>query len=160
MLKVLLFNFLFLLHPVHVSLTTVSQKADSDTMEIFFRMYYDDFLRDFSLYAPEFKIRKSTNDNSAIPREMLNNYFNDRVRVYINHKLLSGQLTDFSVDSYEIHMKIVYHSVGKPRVFKIRNQILTGIYKDQANMVYLKINRYENALRLTVDEDEKSISLK
>jgi hypothetical protein len=91
---------------------------------------------------------------------MLNKYFNDRVRIYINHKLLSGKLSDVSIDSYEICLNLIYHSDKKPGNFRIRNQILTGIYSDQANMIYLNINKYEDAIKLTVDHVEEAISLK
>ena len=76
MLKVLTLNIFLFFHPVHVTLTTINQVHDSDTLKVFFRMYYDDFQRDYKLYYPEFKPGKN-NDTTGIPREMLNKYFND-----------------------------------------------------------------------------------
>jgi len=40
------------------------------------------------------------------------------------------------------------------------NQILTGIYSDQANMVYLNIDGYENAVKLTPGNAEANIKIK
>ncbi|MGD0341621.1 MAG: DUF6702 family protein [Bacteroidales bacterium] len=159
MLKVLILNIFLFFHPVHVTLTTINQVQDSDTLKVFLRMYYDDFQRDYILHYPEFKPGKN-NDTTGISREMLNKYFNDRVQIYVNHKLLSGKLSDVSIDSYEICLNLIYHSDIKPRNFRIRNQILTSIYSDQANMVYLNINKYEDAIKLTVDHIEETISLK
>jgi hypothetical protein len=159
MLKVLILNIFLFMHPVHVTLTTISQIQDSDTLKVFFRMYYDDFQRDYKLYQSELKSGKN-NDTTDIPREMLSKYFNDRVQIYINHELLPGQLSDVSIDSYEIRLNLIYHSDKKPRNFRIRNQILTRIYSDQANMVYLSINQYEDAIKLTVDHTEEAVSLK
>jgi hypothetical protein len=159
MLKVLIVNIFLFFHPVHVTLTTINQVKDSDTLKVFFRMYYDDFQRDYILYYPEFKPSKN-NDTTGILREMLNKYFNDKIQIYVNHKLLSGKLSDVSIDNYEIRLNLIYHSDKKPRNFRIRNQILTSIYSDQANMVYLNINKYEDAIKLTVDHVEEAISLK
>jgi hypothetical protein len=159
MLKVLILNIFLFFHPVHVTLTTINQVQDNDTLKVFFRMYYDDFQLDYMLYYPEFKPKKN-NDTTCIPHEMLNKYFNDRVQIYVNHKLLSGKLSDVSIDSYEICLNLIYHSYKKPRNFRIRNQVLTSIYSDQANMVYLNINKYEDAIKLTVDNVEEAISLK
>jgi hypothetical protein len=159
MLKVLVLNIFLLFHPVHVTLTSITQIQDSDTLKIFFRMYYDDFQRDYMLYYPEFKPGRG-NDTSAIPRERLNKYFNDRVRIYVNHKLLTGILSNFSVDGYEIRLNLYYHSDKKPGNFRISNKILTSIYADQANMVYLNINKYEDAIKLTADHTEAAISMK
>jgi hypothetical protein len=158
MLKVLILNILLFLHPVHVTLTTITQAQNSDTLRVFFRMYSDDFQLDYKLYHPEFKPGK--NNTKDIPHEMFNKYFNDRVQIYINRKLLSGELENVSIDSYEIRLNLIYHSDKKPENFRIRNQILTSIYTDQANMVYLNINKYEDAIKLTVDNVEEAIRLK
>lgn len=159
MLKVLILNVFLLFHPVHITLTTINQDQGSDTLKVFFRMYYDDFQRDYNLYYPEFKPR-GNNDTTGIAPEMLNKYFNDRVRIYVNHKLLPGKLLDVSFDLYEIRMNLIYSSDNKPRNFRISNQILTSIYKDQANMVYLNINNYEDAIKLTVEHFEQAVNLK
>jgi len=142
-----------------VTLTTINQAQGSDTLKVFFRMYIDDFQLDFNQYFPEFKPGKN-NDITDIPNEMLNKYFNNRVQIYINQKLLSGKLSYISTDIYEIRLNLIFLSDLKPRNFRIRNQILTSIYSDQANMVYLNINKYEDAIKLTVDHVEASIKLK
>jgi len=159
MLKLLILNALFFFHPVHVTLITINQAQESDTMKVFFRMYYDDFLRDYKLYNPAFKPEKN-GETGKIPDELIKRYFNDKVQIYINHKLLSGSLSKVSTDSYEIRLDLVYRSDKKPRNFKIRNQILISLYSDQANMVYLNINKYENAIKLTVDHIEEELKLK
>jgi uncharacterized protein YdaL len=159
MVKVLILNIFLFFHPVHVTLTTVNQDQDSDTLKVFFRMYYDDFQRDYKLYYPEFKPR-GNNDTTGIAPEMLNEYFNDRVRIYVNRKVLSGKLSDVTIDLYEIRMNLIYYSDRKPRNFRISNKILTSIYKDQANMVYLNINNYEEAIKLTVEHFEQAVNLK
>jgi len=111
------------------------------------------------LYYSEFKPGRG-NDTSVIARERLNKYFNDRVRIYINHKLLTGRLSNFSVDGYEIRLNLFYHSDKKPRNFRISNNILTSIYADQANMIYIKIIKYEDAIKLTAEHTEEVIRMK
>jgi hypothetical protein len=159
MLKVLILNILFLFHPVHVTLITINQAQESDTLKVFFRMYYDDFLRDYKLYDPAFK-PDNTGETVKIPDELIKKYFNDRVQIYINHRVLLGSLSKVSTDSYEIRLDLIYQSDKKPRNFKIRNQILISLYSDQSNMVYLNINKYENALKLTVDHIEEELKVK
>jgi hypothetical protein len=159
MLKVLILNALFFFHPVHVTLITINQAQESNTMKVFFRMYLDDFFRDYRLYDTAIKPDKN-GEAEKIPDELIKKYFNDRVQIYINHKLLSGNLSKVSIDSYEIRLDLVYHSDKKPRNFKIRNQILIKLYNDQSNMIYLNINKYENAVKLTVDHIEEDLKLK
>jgi hypothetical protein len=159
MLKVLILNTMLFFHPVHVTIITVTQARESDTLKVFFRMYYDDFLRDYKLYNPDFNPVKNI-EPKDFPNELIKKYFDDRVQIYINHKLLSGNLSNVSTDSYEICLDLIYQSDRRPRNFKIRNQILIGLYSDQANMVYLNINKYEDAIKLTVKDFEEDRKLK
>lgn len=159
MLRILVLNLAVLLHPVHVSITTLSQDAESDCLKVMFRMYIDDFQLDYKLFHPGFKPGTGS-EGSDYPHDMLNKYFNDRVQIYINNKLLPGKLTDVSINEYEILMNFEFESNAKPRSFRIRNQILTRVYSDQANMIYLNINKYEDAIKLTVDDTEAGIRLK
>lgn len=159
MLKFLILNIFLYFHPVHVTLTTINQVQDSDTLKVICRIYYDDFQLDYKLFYPEFT-RGNDNDTTHYPHAMLNEYFNGRVQIYINNKLLSGILSDVTINNYEILLSLIYLSDKKPRNFRIRNQIMTSIYSDQANMVYLNINKYEDAIKLTVDKVEAGIRLK
>ncbi len=91
MLKILILPILLIFHPVHVTLTSIDQIQGSDSMKVFFRMYYDDFLRDYSLYDPNINLEKlSVND--SFPSDLIIKYFNDKVHIYVNNKLLTGKV--------------------------------------------------------------------
>jgi len=159
MFKVIIFNILLtLLHPVHVTLTSIDQAPGSDTLKVFFRMYYDDFLVDYRLSDPDFNAVEMQG-GEVIPDEKLNSYFNERVRIYINNRLLKGRLTDVSKDDFEICLTLLYRSDKKPVKFKIRHEVLTGVYNDQANMIYVNINRYQHALKLTPEHLTEKLNL-
>ena len=147
------------MHPVHVTLTTVNQAQNSDTMNVFFRMYYDDFQRDYKLYYPDFNPGENS-DTTSFPRANLINYFNDRVRISVDDKLLTGKIESYSVDNYEIRINLTYDSFKNPRKVRISNRILTTLYDDQANMVYLNIGKYQDAIALTPEKTEEAISIK
>jgi hypothetical protein len=149
MFKAVILNaLLILLHPVHVTLTSIDQVQGSDTLKVFFRMYYDDFLVDYKQYDPDFNIEEMQGD-IGVPGDRLNKYFNDRVRIYINNRLLKGKLTDVLKDDFEICLTLLYKSNKKPNKFKIVHEVLVRVYNDQANMIYLNINQYQEALKLT-----------
>lgn len=149
MLKAIILNaLLILMHPLHVTLTSIDQEPGSDTLKVFFRMYYDDFMVDYRLYDPDFSAPETQGD-TRISDEMLDNYFNDRVRIYINNRLVKGKLTDVSKDDFEISLTLMYKSDKKPGKFKITHEVLTRVYDDQANMIYLNINGYQQASKLT-----------
>ena len=159
MIKILIFNALMLMHPLHVTLTTINQDQGNDTLKVFFRMYYDDFLKDYRLFDPDFNSTVK-NDTVIIPDDQIAKYFNSRVQIYINRKLLDGRLEKIENESYEVRLRMVYLSDKRPRNFRIRNHVLTAVYSDQSNMIFININGFEDAMKLTVDHIEEDRSFK
>lgn len=146
-----------LLHPVHVTLTTIDQVHGADTMNVHFRMYYDDFLRDFELYDKNFDNQTSA-ESTTFPVDLVNKYFNDKVHLYVNNKLLKGKVLMVTIRDNEIFLNLSYRSDIDPRRIKVSNKILTGLYSDQTNMVFIKLNKNEQAMRLTPDHDKETWS--
>jgi len=145
------------MHPVHVTLTTINQVQGADSMKVFFRMYYDDFLRDYRLYDPACNLEKIS-VNQSFPADLVSKYFNDKVHIYINNKLLTGKVLTVNIQDYEIFLNLLYRSDKDPKKIKIRNQVLTGLYSDQTNMIFININKNEEAMRLTPDHDKETWS--
>jgi hypothetical protein len=159
MLKTLILPILLTFHPVHVTLTSIDKAQDSDSLKIFFRMYYDDFLQDYKLYDPYCNIGKISGDQS-FPADLINKYFNDRVKIYMNHKLLSGNLLSMNIFENEICLNLLYRFGMEPKKIKISNQVSTGLYRDQENMIFININKNQVAMRLTREHHKEARSLK
>jgi hypothetical protein len=157
MLRILIFAILLSMHPVHVTLTTINQGQGTDSMKVLLRMYYDDFLSDYRLYNPECNLEKISVSQS-FPVDLVNKYFNDKVHIYINNKLLTGKVLNVTIQDNEIFLNLLYRSDKNPKKIKIMNQILTGLYSDQTNMIFIKINKNEEAMRLTSEHDKETRS--
>ena len=157
MLKILILPVLLIFHPVHVTLTTIDQAQGNDSMKVFFRMYYDDFLRDYTLFDPDYNPDK-TSLNQSFPGDLANKYFNNKINIYINNKLLTGKILTVTIQDNEIFLNLLYTSDKNPKKIKIRNQVLTGLYSDQTNMIFIKINQNEEAMRLTPEHDKETWS--
>ncbi len=155
MLKILILPILFAFHPVHVSLTTIDQAVGADTMKVFFRMYYDDFLQDYKLFDPYGNIENMSEDQS-FPADLANKYFNEKIQIYIDNKLLKGKVSTVTILDNEIFLNLLYRSVRNPKKIKIRNQVLTRLYNDQTNMVFISIYKHEQAMRLTPGHDKET----
>jgi len=157
MLKILIIPIFFAFHPVHVTLTTIDQVQGSDSMKVFFRMYYDDFLLDYKLSDRNHNLDKLS-VNQAFPADLANNYFQDKIHIYINNKLLTGNVKTVTILDNEIFLNLVYRSEKDPKKIKIRNQVLIGLYSDQTNMVFINISKNEEAMRLTPEHDKETWS--
>ena len=157
MLKIVILPILLIFHPVHVTLTTIDQVPGTDSMKVFFRMYYDDFLLDYKLFDRDHNLEKLSVTQS-FPADMANNYINDKIHIYVNNKLLTGKVLTVTILDNEIFLNLVYRSDKAPKKIKIRNQVLIGLYSDQTNMVFININKNEEAMRLTPDHDKETWS--
>jgi hypothetical protein len=157
MLKTLILPILLIIHPVHVTLTTIEQVQGADSMKVFFRMYYDDFLLDYKLSDPSHNPEKLSVTQS-FPADLANKYFNEKIHIYINNKLLTGNVLSVTILDNEIFLNLLYHSAKDAKKIKIRNQVLTGLYSDQTNMVFININKNEEAMRLTPEHDKETWS--
>jgi hypothetical protein len=157
MLKTIILPILLIFHPVHVTLTSIDQVQGADSMKVFFRMYYDDFLRDYKLYDPGCNLEEIS-VNRSFPADLATKYFNNKVHIYINNKLLTGKVLAVNIQDYEIFLNLLYRSDKDPKKIKIMNRVLTGLYSDQTNMIFININKNEEAMRLTPRHDKESWS--
>ena len=121
-------------------------------------MYYDDFLRDYKLYDPDCNLEKLS-ANRSFPADLILEYFNDKVQLYVNNRLLTGKLLSMNIQDYEIFLNLLYRSDKKPKKLKIRNRVLTGLYSDQTNMIFISIDKNEEAMRLTPGHDKETVSI-
>jgi hypothetical protein len=158
MLKALIINTLLILHPGHLTMLSIVQPQGSDSLKVSFRMYYGDFLKDYKLYNPDFSIEQISGD-MAVPNDLINKYFDDRVHIYINNRLLAGKLLSATRDDYDICLILFYRSDKKPEKFKIKNQVLIKLYNDQLNLIDININKYQDAFRLTPQHNQEKCKL-
>src|SRR4030042_5818066 len=159
MLRALAFSVWFAFHPVHVTLTSIDHVPDTDSLKVFVRMYYDDFLLDYSLSGMTGAEEYSQADRT-FPEELMNNYLDEKVNIRVNNKLLKGKLLKLTLADNEISMNLLYSSDKNPRMITVRNLIMTGLYSDQANMTIIRINDFEEGVMLTPLNTEQTFTLK
>ena len=67
-------------------------------------------------------------------------------------------MTTLTVLDNELLLNLIYRSEKDPKKIKIRNRVLTGLYSDQTNMIFININKNEEAMRLTPEHDMETWS--
>jgi hypothetical protein len=158
MFKILALSIWFIMHPVHVTLTSIDHVTNTDSLKVFVRMYYDDFLLDYSLSGMELPVDTEQLENS-FPFDLMNNYLDEKVNIFINNKRLKGQLLNLTLEDNEISMNILFRSDRKPKVITVKNLIMTELYNDQANMTIIRINDFEEGVMLTPLKTEETFKL-
>jgi hypothetical protein len=159
MLKTLLLSVFFLFHPVHVTLTSLDYSPEKGVFSVFVKMYYDDFLRDCKLSKTgKENVDFSYNDSTSF--SVMQKYMSEKVLVTVNDKPIGGKVQNMTLTDNEISINLEYGKVKKPKMVKVTNLIMTTLYSDQANMLIVKINNFEDGVRLTPELAEKTFIIK
>lgn len=159
MFRVLFISVWFILHPVHVTLTSIDFVPDPGYFSVFVRMYYDDFLTDSALNVNEIN-DADINTGTSRSRDAMEKYLREKLIIKANEKHLEGKIREMSLVDNEISMNIEYKWVEDPDSVLVRNLILTDIYPDQSNMVIVRVNNFEEGAKLTSDLTEKIFIIK
>lgn len=159
MFKTLCFSIWLLFHPVHVTLTSIDYMQESESFNVFVRMYFDDFLRDFKLFGGDIKEKDFSCDDSS-SRDVMEKYLGEKIIIKVNKNQLSGKLMEMNMADNEISMNLEYDSVKRPKTVTVQNHIMTGLYTDQSNMIIIRINGFEEGIRLTSDITEQTFKIK
>lgn len=160
MIEILAFSIWLVFHPVHVTFTSIDQEKGSDSLNVFVKMYYDDFLLDYNRFDPGNASVKDLQKDELLPAELMNNYLSRKVIITINNKELKGELSELNLEENEVKANLFFRSVKNPRIITVRNLIMTDLYADQANMVIVKVNELEEGIKLTPEMKEQTFTLK
>ena len=122
-------------------------------------MYFDDFLRDYKLCGGDIQNSDFSGNNSS-SMDVMEKYLGEKIIIKVNEKQLSGKLQDMKLTDNEISMNLKYSTGKKPKTITVKNLIMTGLYSDQSNMIIVRINDFEEGLKLTSDITERTFKIK
>ncbi len=159
MLKFVLFSVWIMFHPVHVTLTSIDYVKERRELEVFVKLYYDDFLLECSNEGIDTESLISARVNDDL-KQLMERYLNDKVIIKINSKKVQGRLKDINVQDNEARVNLVFNDIKKPEEIFVRNLIMTDLYSDQANMVIIRIGDFEQGVKMTPEIREQSFKIK
>lgn len=159
MFKILFISIWFAFHPVHVTFTSVDYIPENDSFKVFVRIYFDDFLRDYRLSNGEIQEKGFSGNNSA-SIDAMQKYLSEKVVLKVNNKQLSAKLEDMVLADNEVSMNLIYGISKNPKTVTIKNLIMTTLYADQANMIIIRVNDFEEGVKLTSGVSEQTFKIK
>ena len=159
MFKILVITLWLIMHPGHVTMTSIDYVQGTDSLKVFCRMEFDDFLKDLQTIDDDRNLYRLFS-KQPFPSDLINQYFNSKVFIYVNNKLLTGKLLSAKITDTEINLDLNYRLAKKPKSITVRNMILTGWYSDQINLMIIRINNFEKGIKLTSGHTEETLILK
>jgi len=148
-----------LIHPGHVTMTSIDYVQGTDSIKVSCRMEFDDFLKDLQTIDDDRNL-KLFFSKQPFPADLINQYFNSKVFIYVNNKLLIGKLLSANITDNEICLNLFYRLSKKPKTITVRNMILIGWYSDQTNLLIIRINNIDKGIKLTPEHNEETLIIK
>lgn len=159
MLKSLLLSVSLILHPVHVTMTSIDYVPENDSLKVFVKMYFDDFLLDLAMSGEPKNVDFFTASGTDAS-DVMEQYMNRKLIIKVNKKLLTAKLNDLEIVDNEVRLNMEYKTTKRPDIILVNNKIMTELYKDQSNLMIVKVDKYEEGVKLTSDIPEKSFKIK
>jgi len=159
MLKALAISLWLIMHPNHVTMTSIDYVQGTDSLKVSCSMEFDDFLKDLQTIDDDRNLNKIFS-KQPFPTDLINMYFNSKVFIYVNKKLLIGKLLSANLTDNEIILNLIYKSDKKPKSITVRNMILTGWYSDQSNLMIIRVINFEKGIKLTPAHNEETFNVK
>ena len=159
MLKFLAISLWLIINPSHVTMTSIDYVQGTDSLKVSCRMEFDDFLKDLQTIDDDRNLIKIFS-RQPFPADLINMYFNSKVFIYVNKKLLIGKLLSANLTDNEIILNLIYKSDKKPKSITVRNMILTGWYSDQSNLMIISVINFEKGIKLTPEHNEETFNIK
>jgi hypothetical protein len=158
MVRLLFLSLWLAAHPVHVSLMSIDYVQDQKIFNVFLRVYFDDFLLDSGIEPGDQK-KLVFLGSDGFTQKVISDYVNDRVNLRVNNRQVNAELVNMDLSDNELRMNLTFGSAGKVNSITVRNLIMTSLYNDQTNMIIVKVNDFEEGVRLTVQETEKRFEI-
>jgi hypothetical protein len=159
MLRILVVSLWLFMNPGHVTMTSIEYISGTDSLKVSCRMDFDDFLKDLQTIDDDRNLYRLFN-KQPFPSDLINQYFNSKVFIYVNNNLLIGKLLSSDITDRDINLNLIYRSAKKPKLITVRNLILTGWYSDQNNLMIIRIKKFEKGIKLTPDHNEETLIIK
>jgi hypothetical protein len=147
LISIFLSSVLFLLHPLHLSVTEITLDEREKELEIMLRVFTDDL---------ELAIRNAKNDEelnflnptNTTTDKLAWEYVQPRFKLMIDGKVQPVKYLGHEVDEDVLIFYIQVQPVKKFTTIDITNSIITEFYDDQANLVNMTVRNEIKSLRL------------
>ncbi len=154
----LLALILYLLHPIHVSVTEIEYNEKNKSLEIISRIFIDDL---------ELSVRKQVNNESLdllspgvekTTDQLVSDYLRGHFIVKLDGKVSKISYLAHEIDGLAMICYLEIEGVRKFKTIEVTNSVIQEIHGDQSNLVHVTYNGPIKSMRLTRDLPVGSLS--
>lgn len=148
---------LWVLHPIHVSITDVEHDVSRKALEFTSRIFLDDIEQHVRYNLDELYLDITQPTEGFSTDKLIKDYFLPRMKVTVNGKLKEIDYVGHEIDGDAINIYYQVLGVKKLKSLTMENRILVDLYSDQVNMVHVKFQGKLRSMKMTPDEPFSSL---
>ena len=138
------FALLYFAHPFHVSVCDAAYNEENKSIEIIYKLFYDDFGEVLKAFAGQ-DVDLSDQQTST---PIITRYVNKKFGIVVN-----GKARELNILGYELDEGSIWIYIEVPKVKKINeavyyNTMLTEVFDDQENLLHMKVSGKTKSLKL------------
>lgn len=149
--------FLYLVHPMHISVTEIDYNEKNKSLEIMSRIFIDDL---------ETSIRKAQNNegldllkpSGTTTDQLVSQYLMSRFLIQVNGKPANPTYIAHEIDDAAMICYLEIEGVKQVKTLDITITVIQELYDDQSNLVHVTYRGPVKSLRLTKEKPEGTLS--
>ncbi|MFZ1809154.1 MAG: DUF6702 family protein [Cyclobacteriaceae bacterium] len=147
-----LYSFLLLFHPLHISVTEIEYNEKAESLQIISRIFVDDLevairaktkLPDLDILSPK---------NGLTTKGLLTDYLKDHLKVRLDGKEQQLNFLGYEEENLAFICYIEIEKVKSFKVIEVENTVITEAYDDQSNLVHVTYKGPIKSMRLMKDK--------
>lgn len=148
----ILYSFLLLFHPLHISVTEIEYNEQAEALQIISRIFVDDL---------EVAIREKTGvpdldilnpEKGLTTQGLIADYLKDHLKVKLDSKQQQLNFLGYEEENFAFICYIEIEKIKSFKVIEVENTVITETYDDQSNLVHVTYKGPIKSMRLMKDK--------
>ncbi|HLZ17544.1 MAG TPA: DUF6702 family protein [Cyclobacteriaceae bacterium] len=149
MIVSVLYSFLLLLHPIHISVTEISYNEKSKSLQVTSRVFIDEMELGVRTQRQEPELDILEPKNNLTTKQLIASYLAAHFKIKIDGRLAKVNFLGHEKEDLSFVCYLEIENVKKIKTLEVFNDIITEIHDDQSNLVHVTYKSPVKSARLT-----------
>lgn len=146
-------------HEFYLSVTEITYKKETQSLQVITRIFADDFEEVLRTRFDD-EIRLIPDGEKGPVSEMTKKYLDQKLRIRVGEEPLQLNYLGKEYDADQVVLYIEIEDVPHFNEIEVTNAILTDLFDDQKNVVHVQVDGVTKSMLLQKDNDSESLIFK
>lgn len=146
-------------HEFYLSVTEITYKKETQSLQVITRIFADDFEEVLRTRFDD-EIRLIPDGEKGPVSEMTKKYLDQKLQIRVGEEPLQLNYLGKEYDADQVVLYIEIEDVPHFNEIEVTNAILTDLFDDQKNVVHVQVDGVTKSMLLQKDNDSESLIFK